>query len=223
MRPPDECRWGFPPPDEWPADDDVVAVGADLDPDTLLWAYAHGMFPMRLGGRHPRLGWWSPVRRGIIPLESLRISRSLAQSTRKFEFTVNAAFSDVMEACASDRTDGNWIDDDFLAAYLKLHRLGSAHSIEVWDAEGRLAGGLYGVRIGGFFAGESMFHRVRDASKVALVRLVDLMRLDGMGLLDTQWCTPHLASLGCIEVTRSEYLRRLAAALADPHQQSRGQ
>lgn len=215
MRPPDECRWNFPPPREWPDDDDVVAVGADLEPDTLLWAYAHGMFPMNLGSRSRQLGWWSPVRRGIVPLDSLRISRSLAQSVRKFSFTVNTAFSDVMEGCASDRKDGNWIDDDFLTAYLTLHRLGSAHSVEVWSDDGRLAGGLYGVRIGRFFAGESMFHRRRDASKVALVRLVELMRLDRMTLLDTQWCTPHLASLGCVEVSRGEYLRLLANALSE--------
>ena len=216
MRPPDECRWGFPPPDEWPVDDDVVAVGADLEPDTLLWAYAHGMFPMHLGGRTRRLGWWSPVRRGIIPLDALRVTRSLARSMRRFDVTVNVAFSDVMEGCASDRTDGNWIDDDFLTAYLTLHRLGVAHSVEVWTSDGRLAGGLYGVRIGRFFAGESMFHRERDASKVALVRLVELMRLDGMTLLDTQWCTEHLASLGCTEVSRAEYLRLLADAVAEP-------
>lgn len=218
MRPPDESRWGFPPPDEWPVDDDVVAVGADLEPDTLLWAYAHGMFPMQLGGRARRLGWWSPVRRGIIPLDSLRVTRSLTQSLKKFDVTVNAAFSDVMESCATGRDDGNWIDDDFLSAYLTLHRLGVAHSIEVWNHDGRLVGGLYGVRIERFFAGESMFHRERDASKVALVRLVELMRLDGMTLLDTQWCTPHLASLGCTEVSRGEYLRVLAEALDDnPH------
>ena len=135
---------------------------------------------------------------------------------RRFDVTVNVAFSDVMEGCASNRTDGNWIDDDFLTAYLTLHRLGVAHSVEVWTSDGRLAGGLYGVRIGRFFAGESMFHRERDASKVALVRLVELMRLDGMTLLDTQWCTEHLASLGCTEVSRAEYLRLLADAVAEP-------
>lgn len=134
---------------------------------------------------------------------------------RRFDVTVNAAFADVMEACAHERDDGNWINDDFLSAYLALHRIGAAHSVEVWASDGRLAGGLYGVRIGRFFAGESMFHRERDASKVALVRLVEMMRLEGMTLLDTQWCTPHLASLGCIEISRAEYLSRLRAAIAD--------
>lgn len=204
------CRWGFPPVDQWP-DDDVVAVGADLEPDTLLWAYSHGLFPMYLGVRNRELAWWSPLMRGVIPLDGLRVTRSMRQSARRYSVTVNAAFRPVMEQCATMRTDGNWISSDFIAAYCALHELGWAHSVEVWH-DGVLVGGLYGVRINGFFAGESMFHSERDASKVALMHLVDLMRLDGMTLLDTQWCTEHLASLGCTEVPRERYLSLLESA-----------
>ena len=212
MRPPRECRWSFPPREDW-ADDDVVAVGADLEPETLLWAYSHGMFPMRLHARGEPIGWWSPVRRGIVPLDGLRITRSMRQSARRYRCTVDHDFGAVMAACATGRYDGNWIDASFMEAYGELHRLGVAHSVEVWDADGDLVGGLYGVRIDRFFAGESMFHSARDASKVALMFLVDLMRLDGMVLLDAQWRTPHLASLGCVEVGRDEYLALLDGAI----------
>lgn len=213
MRPPTECRWSFPTHDQWDSDDDVVAVGADLAPDTLLFAYAHGMFPMFLDKRHSQLGWWSPVRRGVIPLDALRVTKSMKQSARKFRCTVNLAFVDVMTACATTHSQGNWIDEKFVAAYSELHQLGHAHSVEVWNSRDELVGGLYGVRINNFFAGESMFHRESDASKVALMFLVDLMKLDGMTLLDTQWQTEHLASLGCIEVSRDDYLLLLDAAI----------
>ena len=195
---------------DWP-DDDVVAHGADLQPDTLLYAYAHGMFPMYLGRGNRNLGWWSPEERGVFPLDGLRVTRSMRQSAGRYECTVDVAFRPVMEACATARIDGNWINSDFIDAYCVLHELGWAHSVETWH-EGRLVGGLYGVRINGFFAGESMFHYERDASKVALMHLVDLMRLDGMRLLDTQWCTNHLASLGCLTVPRADYLRLLESA-----------
>lgn len=213
MRPPAECRWSFPTHDQWDDDDDVVAVGADLAPDTLLFAYSHGMFPMFLDKRHSELGWWSPVQRGIIPLHGLRITKSMRNSARKFHCTVNAAFEDVMVACATTHTQGNWIDAHFIKAYAELHRLGHAHSVEVWNDNNELVGGLYGVRINNFFAGESMFHRETDASKVALMFLVDLMTLAGMTLLDTQWQTEHLASLGCIEVPRDAYLALLGNAV----------
>ena len=213
MRPPTECRWGFPTHDQWDDDDDVVAVGADLEPDTLLFAYAHGMFPMFLDKRHSQLGWWSPTERGVIPLDGLRVTKSMKQSARRFHCTINNSFGDVMHACATTHTQGNWIDDQFINAYTKLHHLGYAHSIEVWNEDNALVGGLYGVRINNFFAGESMFHLERDASKVALMFLVELMRLDGMSLLDTQWQTEHLASLGCLQVPRREYLVLLEAAI----------
>lgn len=207
---PTECRWSFPSPGLWPADDDVVAVGADLKTDTLLYAYAHGMFPMF----HKRdLLWWSPVDRGVIPLDGVRITRSMRQSAKMFTCTVNTAFVDVMKKCATTHTDGNWIDKNFIDAYTELHQEGHAHSVEVWNSNGELVGGLYGVRINKFFAGESMFHTETDASKVALMHLVQLMTLDGMELLDTQWRTEHLETLGCIAVPREKYLQLLASAV----------
>jgi leucyl/phenylalanyl-tRNA--protein transferase len=212
MNPLEECRWTFPSPHDWD-EDDVVAMGADLAPDTLLYAYSHGMFPMYVDKRHRNLGWWSPMKRGVIPLDGLRISRSMRQSARRFSCTINSDFVAVMQRCADLRTDGNWIDNEFISAYTHLHALGHAHSVEVRNARNELVGGLYGVRINGFFAGESMFHLEDDASKVALMHLVDLMNLDGMTLLDTQWCTDHLASLGCISVPRTQYLGLLRQAI----------
>ena len=212
MNPLEECRWTFPSPHDWD-EDDVVAMGADLAPDTLLYAYSHGMFPMYVDKRHRNLGWWSPMKRGVIPLDGLRISRSMRQSARRFSCTINSDFVAVMQRCADLRTDGNWIDNEFISAYTQLHTLGHAHSVEVRNARNELVGGLYGVRINGFFAGESMFHLEDDASKVALMHLVDLMNLAGMTLLDTQWCTDHLASLGCISVPRTQYLGLLRQAI----------
>ena len=211
MKPPTECRWTFPSPDLWPDDDDIVAAGADLETDTLLYAYAHGMFPMFVNKRN--LAWWSPVDRGVIPLDGLRVTRSMQQSAKKFTCTVNQAFTEVMTLCGSMRTDGNWINQHFIDAYTELHEEGHAHSVEVWNETGDLVGGLYGVRINRFFAGESMFHIETDASKVALMHLVQLMTLDGMELLDTQWRTDHLESLGCIAIPREKYLQLLASAI----------
>jgi len=212
MQPPTECRWQFLPQAEWP-DDEVVAIGADLEPDTVLYAYAHGMFPMYVDKKSRTLGWWSPIERGVIPLDGFRITRSLRSSAQQFVCTINVAFTRVMQECATARTDGNWINQEFIDAYTTLHQMGHAHSVEVWNKKGELVGGLYGLRINGLFAGESMFHRETDASKVALMHLVDLMNLDGMQLLDTQWNTDHLASLGCTSVTRADYLALLATAI----------
>ncbi|MGC4085643.1 MAG: leucyl/phenylalanyl-tRNA--protein transferase [Vicinamibacterales bacterium] len=211
-QPAGQSRWHFPPADEWP-DQDLVAGGADLEPSTLLDAYRHGLFPMPVSGLPDTLGWWSPDPRGIIPLDSLRVTRSLRQSSRRFEVRVDTCFETVMRGCGDRQRPDGWITEPFVEAYCTLHRLGWAHSVEVFDRDGVLAGGLYGVRIHRFFAGESMFHRQRDASKVALVALVDLMRESGMLLLDTQWLTDHLASLGAIEIPRADYLRRLADAI----------
>jgi leucyl/phenylalanyl-tRNA--protein transferase len=211
MKPPTECRWTFPSPDLWPDDDDIVAAGADLETDTLLFAYAHGMFPMFVNKRN--LAWWSPVDRGVIPLDGLRVTRSMQQSAKKFTCTVNQAFTEVMTLCGSMRTDGNWINQHFIDAYTDLHNEGHAHSVEVWNEAGELVGGLYGVRINKFFAGESMFHVETDASKVALMYLVQMMTIDGMELLDTQWRTDHLESLGCIAIPREKYLQLLASAI----------
>lgn len=195
----------------------MAGVGGDLEPGTLLAAYRRGLFPMRLHPGGP-LGWWSPDPRGILPLDGLVVHRSLRRAARRFETTVDLAFGDVIAGCAEGRPPGEWIDDSFVEAYTRLHELGWAHSVEVWipGAEPRLVGGLYGVAVGGLFAGESMFHRERDASKVALMALVRRLRAGGGVLLDVQWCTPHMASLGAIEVSRAAYLRLLADAVARP-------
>ena len=164
------------------------------------------------------VAWWSPDPRGIIPLDGLLVSRSLHKSMARFEIRVDTAFADVIDACADPSRPGRWITAAMRDAYVRLHEEGWAHSVEAWSRDdGRLAGGLYGVAINGLFAGESMFHRVTDASKVALVGLVDVLRADGHSgrgrLLDVQWLTPHLASLGAIEVPRTRYLKSLESAL----------
>lgn len=212
---PPPSRWTFPPADS--ADGDVVAIGADLAPGTLLEAYRSGLFPMGLPEATREMAWWSPEDRGVLPLDGLRTSRSLRQATRRYEVRVDDAFADVVAGCADPSRDGSWIDAEIAAAYVELHRLGWAHSVEAW-LDGELVGGLYGVAIGGLFAGESMFSRRRDASKVALVGLVELLQDEHADrrLLDTQWQTEHLASLGVLEVPRSEYLARLAVALRLP-------
>jgi leucyl/phenylalanyl-tRNA--protein transferase len=217
-----------PPPTRWdlPAvhagNDDLIAIGADLEPGTLLAAYRSGLFPMpvdRLFGRSADLAWWSPNPRGVLPLGGLRFPRSLRQACRRFEIRVDTAFDDVLAACADPSRPGAWITPEIRSAYSRLHRLGWAHSVEAWTRDGHLAGGLYGVAIGGLFAGESMFHARqrwgRDASKVALVALVEMLKEDGSSgrLLDVQWGTPHLTSLGVVEISRSEYLSRLRTAL----------
>ncbi|MGE0449469.1 MAG: leucyl/phenylalanyl-tRNA--protein transferase [Vicinamibacterales bacterium] len=206
--------WRFPPADQWP-DEDLIAGGADLEPPTVLDAYRRGLFPMDVTGIPGLLGWWSPDPRGVIPLDRLRVSKSLRQSAKRFELRVDTAFERVIRACGHPSREDGWITEPFIATYLRLHLLGWAHSVEAYDRDGNLAGGLYGVRISRFFAGESMFHEQRDASKVALVGLVELMRQSGMVLLDTQWCTPHLASLGAIEIPRMRYLAQLADAVGE--------
>ncbi len=206
-----------PPPSQWrlpsPTEADspgLVGVGADLEPGTLLAAYRSGLFPMPL--RKKLIGWWSPDPRGVVPLDGLKVSRSLRRSCARFELTFDTQFEKVMRACADPRRPHGWITDDFVRAYTLLHRLGWAHSVETWR-DGELVGGLYGVRIGRFFAGESMFHTTTDASKVALVALVDLLTDTGATLLDVQWNTDHLRSLGAVDVPRVEYLRRLTTAV----------
>ncbi|CAN5421815.1 leucyl/phenylalanyl-tRNA--protein transferase [soil metagenome] len=214
---PDPSPWQFGDPAAGDPDDDLVGVGADLEPGTVLAAYRSGLFPMPLGGRRDPLGWWSPVQRGVLPLDGLMVSRSLRRSCRDFEIRVDTAFADVLEACADPRRPHGWIDRRIRNAYLRLHDLGWAHSVEAWR-DGRLEGGLYGLGIGGLFAGESMFHRARDASKVALVGLVDLLGDEHapQRLIDVQWQTPHLASLGVVEIDRTDYLGRLPALLGVP-------
>ena len=210
-----ESIWEFPAKENWPRHD-VVGRGADLQPETLIYAYRHGVFPMvssDLKDPTSNLLWWSPQVRAILPLNGLVTTRSMRRSARKFEIRVDTNFEHVMRNCAAPHRDNGWITEEFIEAYLRLHQLGWAHSIEVIDENGFLAGGLYGVRIGGLFAGESMFHLVRDASKVALMALVDLMRSSNMSLLDVQWLTPHLESLGAVAIKRDQYLRLLATAV----------
>jgi leucyl/phenylalanyl-tRNA---protein transferase len=209
---PGKSRWRLPPPSEWP-DSDLLALGADLEPATVIDAYRRGMFPMGVDEPGDRLGWWSPNPRGIVPLDGLRVTRSMRQSAKRFEIRVDTCFTRVMRACADPSRGPSWITEDFIEGYTRLHELGWAHSVEVFDRRSELVGGLYGLRIDGYFSGESMFHIERDASKVALMALVDLMRSSGMILLDVQWCSEHLASLGAIAIPRHAYLVRLAAAL----------
>jgi leucyl/phenylalanyl-tRNA--protein transferase len=204
------CRWTFP--DHEAADvNGLVATGADLAPATLITAYVNGFFPMPLGRRRT-LGWWSPNPRGILNPEDLRVTRSLRQALKRFEIRIDTSFEEVMTRCGDPRRPSGWITRDFIDAYTRLHELGLAHSVESWN-EGRLVGGLYGVSIGGFFAGESMFFAERDASKVALVALVEILSDQPDRLLDTQWTTPHLISLGATDVDRSTYLTRLTQAI----------
>lgn len=210
-----------PPPSQWrfrnasDADENgVVGVGGDLEPGTLLHAYRSGMFPMPFGRK--RLIWFSPDPRAVIPLDGLHVSRSLRRSITRFDTSRDASFTDVMMRCGDPTRSHGWINRAFVDAYTELHRLGWAHSVECWDESGALVGGLYGVRIGRFFAGESMFHAARDASKVALVALVEWLDHTGARLLDVQWPTPHLDSLGAVTIPRAEYLRQLRLALADP-------
>ncbi|MFC5049986.1 leucyl/phenylalanyl-tRNA--protein transferase [Rubritalea spongiae] len=184
-----------------------------IPPQILLGAYSEGVFPMAEGGE---LQWYSPVMRGVIPVdEKFHIPRGLKKALKKRPYVIrrDTAFREVMEGCA-DR-DETWIDESIIESYVELHKLGFAHSIECWDEDG-LQGGLYGVRYRGAFFGESMFSRKTDASKIALVYLVTWLRELGVGLLDTQWMTEHLSQFGGVEVPRDEYLQMLTAAMTEP-------
>jgi leucyl/phenylalanyl-tRNA---protein transferase len=214
-----------PPPSPWQLDlgeatpqDDLVGIGADLEPGTLLMAYRAGLFPMGLGDDGtPPTGWWSPDPRGVLLPGQVKISRSLRKSMRLFDIRVDTAFPDVMALCADPSREGRWITPEMTAAYTLLYELGWAHSVEAWRG-GELVGGLYGLALGGLFAGESMFHLATDASKCALVGLTDLAFADGDTgrLIDVQWATPHLSSLGVTEVARADYLARLERSLPLP-------
>lgn len=205
---------GDPPlfPDPSLADaEGLIAVGGDLSPQRLLCAYSTGIFPW-YGDDTPIL-WWSPDPRAIIELDGLHVSRRLARTVRqgKFAVTFDRAFGQVIRGCQV-REEGTWITEEMIAAYEEMHSLGHAHSVEVWRG-GELAGGIYGVTIGGLFAGESMFSLVRDASKVALVHLVEHVKKRGFVLFDIQYLNDHTSSLGGIEIPRDEYLRRLRQAI----------
>jgi leucyl/phenylalanyl-tRNA--protein transferase len=207
----------FPPPTA-ATPEGLVCVGGRLDPEWLLDAYRHGIFPWPMWEDEP-IAWWSPDPRAIIPLEELHISRRLQRtlSQGKIVVTRSRAFRNVIRGCASaaGREEGTWLTPPMIRAYCRMHELGHAHSVEAWSG-GELAGGVYGVAIGGLFAAESMFHHVRDASKVALVHLVNHLRTRGYRLLDIQQWTPHTGQFGAIEIPRIEYLRRVAAAIDLP-------
>ncbi len=211
----------FGPEEEWPAQD-LVALSDDFNAGLVLEAYRAGVFPMPLqhSSFAARMGWWSPVKRAYLPLDELRVTRSLMKMSHRYTVTVDQDFGGVIAACGDPSREGGWIDHDITAVYSELHRAGAVHSVETWDAEGRLVGGLYGVSLGGLFAGESMFHdpeRGRDASKVALMELVRILGADGVPrLLDVQWLTAHLESLGAVEISRRDYLELLDLALDVP-------
>lgn len=217
----------FGPVAQWP-DQDLIAFSEQFDAQLALAAYLEGIFPMPLPSvdRSSDMGWWSPLQRGVLPLGGVRASRSLLKNAAHRTTTIDAAFSQVLARCADPARPGGWIDERIRTAFTRLHEVGVAHSIEVWDEQERLVGGLYGLSLGGLFAGESMFHdpeHGRDASKTALLRLVHELSagvppqdLDRHRLLDVQWVTPHLASLGAVEIDRDVYLERLTAVLSEP-------
>lgn len=207
-----QSAWVFPPATT--ADEHgIVGIGADLTPSTVLAAYSRGLFPMPLERDGP-IAWWSPDPRAIMPLD-MHVSRSLRRSMRKFTFTINTAFTEVIASCANpDRAHG-WIDSQIMRAYTTLHELGWAHSVETRNSDGKVVGGVYGIGFGRFFAGESMFHTETDASKAALVYLTRTLTNSGVELFDVQWMTKHLSTLGAIDLSRSDYLRRLETVVSN--------
>ena len=208
----------FGSPELW-RHDDLIGVSRVFDEELALAAYQVGAFPMP--AQPGLMGWYSPLQRAIIPLDGLRLSRSLRKSIRRYQIRIDTAFDDVLDGCADRRRPSGWINREIRRVYRRLYKRGDVHTVEAWTPSGELAGGLYGVSIGGLFAGESMFYRPdigRDASKVALVALVNVLRQAGVDgrLLDVQWLTPHLESLGAVALPREAYLRRLEVALQLP-------
>jgi leucyl/phenylalanyl-tRNA--protein transferase len=190
----------------------LVAVGGDLEPETMLLAYRRGIFPWF--GLDQPVCWWSPDPRAVLELDGLHVARRLGRTLRsgKFTTTVNRAFDDVLAGCADRPPEETWITPEMVAAYCRLHARGHCHSVEAWQG-GELAGGVFGVTVGGLFAGESMFCRRSDGSKVALVALVERLKQRGFVLFDVQFRTGHTTRMGAVEIPRAEYLRRLAAAV----------
>jgi leucyl/phenylalanyl-tRNA--protein transferase len=209
----------FFPQAETADDDGLVCIGGELSPEWLLDAYRHGIFPWPLIHGIDVPQWWSPDPRAIFELDEFHASRRFGQTVRSGKFAVssNRDFGGVIRGCATsgDRHGKTWLSNEMIAAYERLHKLGHAHSVEVWLGE-ELAGGVYGVAIGGLFAGESMFHNRRDASKVALFHLVKHLREHSYQLFDIQQLTPHTASLGAKEISRTQYLKRLRSAVDLP-------
>ncbi len=206
----DASVWDFPTPEQMPKDD-LVTLGADLKPETLIDSYKHGIFPMHLQIENKReIGWWSPQQRGILPLNKINISSSLKKSMKKYYVTFDQDFDAVIEGCGDDKRPKGWINKDIKTAYKKLFELGYVHSVEVWNKKDELVGGLYGVEVNGLFAGESMFHKQTDASKTAMVYLVNqLKEAGGERIFDVQWQTPHLKSMGVIKISRAKYISLL--------------
>ena len=206
----DASVWDFPTPEQMPKDD-LVTLGADLKPETLIDSYKHGIFPMHLQIENKReIGWWSPQQRGILPLNKINISSSLKKSMKKYYVTFDQDFDAVIEGCGDDKRPKGWINKDIKTAYKKLFELGYVHSVEVWNKKDELVGGLYGVEVNGLFAGESMFHKQTDASKTAMVYLVNqLKESGGERIFDVQWQTPHLKSMGVIKISRAKYISLL--------------
>jgi len=208
----------FPPADRADAEG-LIGFGGELSPEWLLDAYRHGIFPWPITDFEAPLAWWSPDPRAIIEFDRFHVSRRLRRTCRgaKFEITRDADFEGVIRGCAMapSRRGQTWLTSEMIEAYVRLHRLGHAHSVEVWHQH-ELAGGVYGVAIGGLFAAESKFYRVRDASKVALVHLVEHLRSRGYALLDIQQLTPHTARFGAAAISRRDYLARLADAVQKP-------
>ena len=206
----DASVWDFPTPEQMPKDD-LVTLGADLKPETLIDSYKHGIFPMHLQIENKReIGWWSPQQRGILPLDKINISSSLKKSMKKYFVTFDQDFDAVIEGCGDDKRPKGWINKDIKIAYKKLFDLGYVHSVEVWNKKDELVGGLYGVEVNGLFAGESMFHKETDASKTAMVYLVNqLKEAGGERIFDVQWQTPHLKSMGVIKISRAKYISLL--------------
>lgn len=208
-----EC-W-FPPAESF-REDGLVAIGGDLSPDRLLLAYERGIFPW--SAPEDPLLWWSPDPRAVVRPGAVKVSKSMRALIRKqaFSITLDQAFDEVVEGCAHRPGEGTWISDDFKRAYSALHTLGFAHSVEAWDSEGQLAGGLYGVSLGNMFFGESMFARSSNASKVAFITLARHLESEGFDWIDCQIMNPHLATLGAHHMSRSDFLDALASAMEAP-------
>lgn len=213
-------------PGTWPRGEELIFVTDRLSTSAMLHCYQRGLFAMPLdqvrmgdGTIADVVGWFSPTPRGVLPLQQLRVRRSLRKMARRYLVSVDLAFEQVVMACGDERRDGGWINPDFIACYLELFDQQLAHSVEVWDEEGRLVGGLFGVHLGGLFSGESMFHDAehgRDASKVALMALVSVLGPNTGRLLDIQWLTDHLATMGASEIPRGDYVDLLSDALTMP-------
>jgi leucyl/phenylalanyl-tRNA--protein transferase len=199
----------------WPK---LTTFGSNWNPETLLAAYRFGLFPMpyEIDGQESAIGWWSPHSRAVFHPNEIHVSKSMRAARKKFKVTVDRDFEAVIRACGNPNRESGWINEDVISAFIVLHRLGLAHSIEVWNREDRLVGGLYGLELGGVFAGESMFHIEKNASKVALVHLGELLN-DGNGrIIDTQWMTSHLESMGAKPINRREYCQILPNLLEIP-------